>query len=441
MVKIKKAYSIFQPYLIVLMGALFYLYDFIQRVLPSAASPYLIVSWHISAQSLGVMAAMFFIGYSIMQVPSGLLLDSVGPRKLLTLSMFITTIFTFLFAISQNSAIANICRLICGLMMSFGYLGALVLVARWVSIQYFAVMVGLIQMLGSVGAIIGQQAFSKFIAAYDWRNAVNAVAVVGAILTLLLWLIIRDYPKNKAKAKLSFSKQFKRLWKLSKETCSNARTWWIALYAFFCWAPISIFGSFWGGNFLRSDYSISMLKAMGLLAWIWIGVAVGGPILGWVSKVTQKRKPMLILGSILGIISSCAIIYFHAPPYWFMAIALFLFGVGASAQAVTFGLISDINKPEIYGTASGINNMAIILGGVFLLPLVGSILDYNAMRLSHFLPHPHFHHRHLVVSYRYVSYRLALTILPICSFMGLIVSSVFVKETHCVKQFPIKIGL
>ena len=152
------------------------------------------------------------------------MLDTVGPRKLLTLSMLICTIFTFVFAITEHAFLAGVSRVISGLTMSFGYLGALVLVSRWLSIRYFALVVGLIQLLGSVGAIIGQQTVSQFVVRYGWRGAMSDVGVLGGVLTVLIWLIVRDYPKHKIPQKISFKQQAEQLWHLIKEVCNNVQT-------------------------------------------------------------------------------------------------------------------------------------------------------------------------------------------------------------------------
>lgn len=104
-----------------------------------------------------------------------------------------------------------------------------------------------------------------------------------------------------------------------------------------------------------------------------------------------------------------------------MYLLLFLFGVAASGQSLSFGLVKDQSHPKVVGTAIGFNNMAVVAGGALFQPLTGILLDFNWKgEIANGIP-----------IYTAANYRWAFLVLPICYFVGVIVSSFFLKETHC----------
>ena len=416
-------YSRIQPYVIFSMASLFYLYDFVQRVLPSAAANSIAASLKASPMEMGFLASMFFYGYVPMQIIAGILLDAIGPKKLMTLGMFICTLATFAFANTDSYIVSYISRFFTGISMSFAYIGVLLLISRWLPGSYFAFTVGIVQLMGSLGAIAGEKLLAKFTVSHGWQTSVNWVAWTGLLFTVLLFLIIRDYPKKEIVRNESLNKKLIIPWKLIKVVIWKPQTWWIGIYSFFCWAPITIFASFWGIPFLTLRYHTDINQAATLIISIWVGIAIGGPVLGWWSKYISRRKPPLIFGSICGLFSILVVLYIPILPFWIILVALFFFGVSGSAQAVTFGVVRDINLPAIYATAAGINNMAIVAGGLVLLPLVGIILSLESSRYFKGVA------QNLTLSLH--DYHMALVVLPICSLLGLLVAMGLVKETYC----------
>jgi sugar phosphate permease len=65
------------------VGMTLYLIGFFQRVAPAVMTSELMAAFEISAVGLGSLSASYYYSYVIMQIPTGVLADSWGPRKLL----------------------------------------------------------------------------------------------------------------------------------------------------------------------------------------------------------------------------------------------------------------------------------------------------------------------------------------------------------------------
>jgi MFS family permease len=400
------------------------------RVMPSAMAHPLMHSFHLQAQGLGILASLFYYGYTPMQIPAGLLFDRFGPRKLLALSTLLCAISGLIFGHADSVVVAGIGRFLTGFTASFAFIGALLVAARWFPPSRFAMFSGLVQLLGCLGAIIGEAPISALIGHIGWRPTAQLLAMLGIGTSVVIWLVIRDYPKasQKIKRDMVAPKPIQRssTWMGIKRISRNPQTWWVALYGFCLWAPMAIFATLWGPSFLSRLYGISMISATAMTSTVWVAIAIGSPLLGWWTNHIRQRRLPLALCSTIGLIASCLFIYGGRLPHIEMLILLFAFGLSASSQVVTFGLVLDNNHDRVMGTAMGFNNMAVMAGGLILQPLVGIILNHIFKNHPFYINHLPFYSLH--------SYHVALITIPACFIVGLTTALLFIKETHCKRK-------
>jgi predicted MFS family arabinose efflux permease len=130
-----------RPLIILGLGTLFYVYGFTLRIMPSAMTHELMRGFDINAQTLGILVGLMYWGYTLMQIPSGLLYDRFSSRHILTVTLLICSTGTLILGATQNITIACIGSFVMGLGEAFGFVGVLVLAARWFPPKYFALIV------------------------------------------------------------------------------------------------------------------------------------------------------------------------------------------------------------------------------------------------------------------------------------------------------------
>ena len=84
------------------VGALFYLMGFFHRIAPAVMTAELMQTFHISASALGNLSALYFYAYVAMQIPTGLLADIWGPRRLLCAGAMVAGCGALIFALAPN---------------------------------------------------------------------------------------------------------------------------------------------------------------------------------------------------------------------------------------------------------------------------------------------------------------------------------------------------
>ena len=83
-------------------GALFYLLGFFHRVAPAVITAELMQEFRINASALGNLSAFYFYSYVAMQIPTGILADRWGPRRLLTLGAMIASLGAVMFGLAPD---------------------------------------------------------------------------------------------------------------------------------------------------------------------------------------------------------------------------------------------------------------------------------------------------------------------------------------------------
>lgn len=417
------------PYIICSLASLFYVYEFFLRIVPAAITHELMRDFSMDASKLGFVSAFFFYAYTMMQLPAGLLLDRFGPRIILSVSMLICTASAFLFGSTHSAHMLALSRAMVGFASAFAFIGALLLAGRWFPPRYYALIAGLVQLMGCVGAIVSGTPVTFLANHIGWRPALHWAGAAGLVISILFWFILKDHPQQAHITEFEHheppSEQVHNELSRLHTILKHPQTWLVGISAFSSWAPVSGFAALWGVPFLMAEYHTTATAAAAATASMWIGIAVASPLVGWWSDAIHSRRTPLIITSLIALFASLGIIYLNQPAWWLMYLMLFLLGSSAGAQVVSFGVVQDIHPPSVAGTAVSFNNMSVVLSAVVLQPTIGFILHACwAGGMLNGAP-----------IYKIACYQKAFIAIPIAASLGLINALFFIKETHCKPQF------
>ena len=122
--------------------ALFYLYQFIIRVSPSVMLDDLMAYFQINATEAGTLSAIALYSYSILQIPSGILADTLGARKVVLGSIVLCIAGVSLFISTPNLLIAQFGRLLIGAGSAAAFLSVSKVSSQWFSPSKRATLLG-----------------------------------------------------------------------------------------------------------------------------------------------------------------------------------------------------------------------------------------------------------------------------------------------------------
>ena len=402
------------PWLVWLLGASFFFYKYLVQVSPSVMTHDLMHAFNVNGIGLGNLSACYFYAYLCMQIPVGMLLDKFSPRYLTAFAIFICSFSTFVFSETNSLMMACLSRAFIGFGAAFAAVSCFKSDSLWFPPQRFALISGMCMTAAMLGAVGGQAPLSLLVQDYGWRVSLKIVAWIGIALSVLYIAIIRDKqpssPSTQSeKSVISFSQLFK-----------NKQAWLLSIYSGLAFAPVSVFGGLWGVPFLQQAYALSASQAALAVSWIFIGFAVGAPLLGWLSDSMGKRKPIMMFGTLLALISLILVIYGLSFPKGIIGLLLFLFGFGASGFFISFAMIKEVFPLFLTATVLGFMNTFDSICEAISEPFVGIFLDAGWDGKIHQGVH----------QFSTGGYQLALSLLPIYLIIAAGVLW-FIKETHC----------
>lgn len=402
-----------KPILIFTLIAGFLAYEMAIQVSPAIITKQLMAELHLDALGLGIMAGCYYYTYTFMQVPAGLLLDRYPIAKIMILPILACSIGVILFGLGNTVIHASFARMLMGAGSAFAFIAVLVVAADIFPARHFALLAGLTQLLAALGAMVGGWPLVPLFAQAGWRTGMICLGVVGIVLAIMIKLWVK-YPKP---TRIQYRESIKLTDSL-KTILSNPQTWYLAVYACLLWAPMAAFASLWGIPYLQTAYSLSDSSAAGLNSLLWIGIALGSPLLGWWSDNIRKRKLPLACASAVGLNCMAAMIYFEHLPLWLLGILLFLIGMACSGQALSFALVKENNLPKNNAAAIGFNNMAVVIAGAIFQPVVGKLIQLHAsVQIGQ------------IIHYSSFDYRFGLSVLPLCFGFALFFSLFLIRET------------
>ena len=350
-------------------------YAFFHRVAPSVMIDPLMRDLGVGAAVLGNLSAFYFYAYAGLQIPVGMAVDRWGPRQVLTIATAFCALGSLCFALSDTLGLLYLGRLMIGIGSAFGFVGALTLAGRWFAPRRFALVSGLTMMAGMSGGILGQAPLAVVIDAVGWRPPLLVAAIVGAVLALGIWSIVRDRPPGAAPR--DPRDRSPGIVTALKEVLGRRQCWIIALIGAATSAPLLAFAGLWGVAWLMQVHGMTRPEAAATTSALLIGWAIGAPLIGQISDRLARRKPALIAATGGGLACLCALIYLPGLPGAALPVLFFVTGMFLSAMVVCFAIMREINSGAVTGVALAFMNMMVVSTGALFQPLIGALLDLN----------------------------------------------------------------
>ncbi len=363
------------------VAALFYLAGFYHRVSPAVMTDELMSAFNIGAGGLGNLSAFYFYFYVAMQIPTGILVDSWGARKLLITGSISAAAGALLFGSTNEFAIACIGRAIIGGSTAVGWLVLLKLATHWFPARKFAMLSGLGLFFGNIGALTAQVPLRIAIQHFGWRAVVFASAGVVLTVGLLALLYVKNDPVDEgytSYAPLEVQRSHLstlELVKGFKKIFAYRNTWLIFFAQGGLVGSILAFTGLWGAPFLRARYQLLPTRAAAVCSVMIVCWAISSPICGTLSDRLGRRKPIYLAGCILAALGWSAMFYIRDLPLSLFIVVAALTSVCSGAVVLGFAYSKESVPAQYLGTISGTTNFGNMIGPTFLQPLIGWVLD------------------------------------------------------------------
>ena len=392
-----------------------YTLSFFQRFAPASIAQDLSLAFDTTAASLGVLAATYFYVYTLMQVPTGVLVDTLGPRRIILLGGIVSFIGSLWFGLADTLTHALIGRTLVGLGVSVTFIAMLKIIALSFEERRFASLTGLGVFIGNIGSVMAGVPLAFAATELGWRNVFVAVAVASLVLGTLSWWMMRG---SAAMGGVKVDRTVVMGGLLS--VIRNRLTWAPALTNLGLCGSYFTFAGLWAMPYLTQVHGYTRNIAATHLSLMYAGFAIGCLVLGILSDRLRQRKSILVVASAVYCAIWCVWWWGGALGVSLTMLLCFLMGFSTAGFSLTWACAKEVNPPQLAGMSTSIANVGGFFGAAMMQPLVGVLMDMawagdtlNGVRI-----------------YTLGDFRFGLSIVLALAIFGL-VAALFIRETAC----------
>ena len=363
---------------------------------------------------LGTLAATYYLIYTVMQVPTGVLNDTLGPRRVLAAGCLIAGAGSLVFAAAETVPAALIGRTLSGLGVSVAFVSMLKLAAEWFHERRFATMTGIGAMIGLTGALAAATPLAWAVTYISWRTVFVVIGIISLVLAASIWIAVRDRPEGNEVRHAHAAKEGAG-WRVGlMQVVRNRETWPCFWIGFGMSGSYMTFVGLWAVPYLVHGYGMSAVVATHHTSIIIVALALSQGVIGAISDRIGRRRPLILASALLYVL--CWIAWLGGVariPGASYAVSAVM-GLSVCAMTLSWACAKELNPPRYSGIAISLVNTSGFLAVGLLQPLVGWLIDRSAAGAAytgaHYLP--------------------GLVLLTLFAGIGL-AGAWFVRETHC----------
>lgn len=373
---------LYRSWVIWSIAASFYLAAFYIRVSPAVMTQELMRDFHISGRDLGNLSAFYFYAYVLMQIPTGVLVDSWGARRLLITGAICAGAGTFLFAASSSFVLACAGRALVGASTAVGWVVTLKLATHWFPSERFATLSGLGLLVGNIGALFAQVPLRLLVESFGWRTVSIASALFMLSTGILAMIVVRNDPSDAGFTSYAppalQNRRPESLFNLLAgfRTIFDYRNTWLIFCAQggFVGAMLSFTG-LWGSPYLKSRYGVTSATAAAVCSVMIVCWAAASPLCGYLSDRMGRRKRLYVSGAASAATGWAILFYLPGLPLAAFIVIAALTSFSAGAVILGFAYAKESVPVKFLGTTSGAMNAGNMIGPMILQPAIGWALD------------------------------------------------------------------
>jgi sugar phosphate permease len=352
---------------------------FFHRLCPAVIALDIQASFGLSGTLLGMLGSAYFYAYAIMQLPTGLMADSWGPRKTVSAFFILAGIGSVMMGVAPNLAVAVMGRILIGIGVSTVFVCNFKLLSEWFTVRQFVIMGSAFMAMGGLGALSSSAPLAWISNAVGWRMALIVVGIITLLMAGLVYAFVRNRPSDMGLPSIRpvRNETQKEIGVLSgmKMVVFSGRFWPIAVWAFCVVGMSFAVGGLWAGPYLMQVYGLSKSATGAVLSTFALAMIFGSPLLGWLSN-RFGRKPILIGCSVI-------LIGVTGTMSWFVDTlslsALYLlffcfFITGGAIGPIVAAVSKELFPISISGTSVGVVNLFPFAGATFFQILIGAVL-------------------------------------------------------------------
>ncbi len=341
------------------------------RTAPAVIGPELRSGLALSPAQLGLAAGAFFIAFSLMHVPIGVLLDRYGPRRVMAAMLAVASAGAALFSQAGGAAGLVAAQLLIGAGCSAMFVGGLVVVSQRFPPARFGGLAALLTAVSGVGMIVSGTPFAALAEAVGWRTGFLIAAAVSLALAIVIFRAVprrgERQPEQPAESLLRSVLDLGRIFR-------HGPVWGVIALAMVAYPSIIALRGFWGGPYLADVYGADTIERGDILLVMSVATMIGAGLYALFERRTTLRMPFIYLAAVTGSLGFWVLALAPPASSFDAALVFFLIGAFNFGSILLLAIARDMFPDRLTGRAITSVNFASFMGAGLMQAIPGVVL-------------------------------------------------------------------
>lgn len=347
-----------------MIAAVFYAYQYVLRVMPNIMLNDIMQQFNIDAAIFGQISGVYYIGYALLQIPIGIMLDSYGPKKVLP-SCILLTVMGLLPLIFTKNWIYPICgSIIMGIGSAAAILGSFNIIRKQFKPQKFTRILSITITIGLVGAIYAGRPLKHMYNLWGYKTVIGIFAVLGLLLAGISYIILPEH-----KHQTTNGSNLHNL----RNVITNPKVILCCCFAGLMIGPLEGFANVWGTEFFKHVYGLDPNTASYLPSMIFIGMCFGAPVLGIIAEKTGNYLGAIVAAGVFMLIIFTTLITKILPENG-IALSFIIVGMCCAYKILAIYQAATYVSEDIAGITNAVANMIIMSFGYAFHAAIGLLV-------------------------------------------------------------------
>ena len=354
---------------IFLVFALGYFISNLLRAITATISPELVSEFNLTSGELGLLGGGYFLGFASVQIPLGYLLDSKGPKKIVSYFLSLSIVGLILFASAQNLTMLLISRVLIGVGVGACLMGPLTAYRIWFQDETQQRANSWMLMVGAIGMLSSSLPVQYLLPLIGWRSIFLNLALLTLICIILIIIFIPKWETKSFKNEQFNENKLSTVWK-------NSLFKSLIPMGFFSYGGLFAIQTLWAGPWMIKVSGYTPDESAQGLFLIYFSMLISFLCWGYFvpkfSKNVNDAIKLLKIGAPLNLIVLALIIYLGPKAgsiHWALFIVSSIF---LSLTQPAVGMAFSIKNA---GKALTSFNLLIFIGAFFIQWIIGIIID------------------------------------------------------------------
>ena len=270
---------------------------------------------------LAQASGIWFLTFAAMQIPVGSALDRIGPKiTAVVLFAFGAAGGAFVFSLAQTPFHITVAMGLIGIGCSPVLMAGYYIFAKTYSAAVFATLAGAMLGLGSLGNLASAAPMASAVAAFGWRETMLGLAIVSAIIAVLLWVFIKNPPKEETAQTGSVL-----------DLLRMPQLWPLFALVFVNYAPAAGLRGLWAGPYLQDVYQADAALIGKATLVMGIAMITASFAFGPLERFFRTRKWVIVVGNASATVALLILYVMPEPGIVMSTVLLAIIGFGGSS--------------------------------------------------------------------------------------------------------------